>query len=361
MFVARRFVLLARRAFTAAALALPLLSSAAALAEDSPTPQEDAAPELAEARDKFRAGADAYAAGHYKESIVLFLAANRLQPSPALSYNVARAYEKLGDPARALSFYRDYLRRARSPADQAGVQALIGALSRRLEARGVQQVTILSSVRGATVLVDEQPIGVAPLTLELTPGMHRVALRLRGYQDVEQEFRLSPDIARDVTVQLVPNEPDTTATTTQDAEASDVEATSRRATPVEAPDAGSDDGTRVEPRADRGKQRLRTWGFVSIGVGVAAMGGALAFEALRKSSENDAEHAPTQRAFVSSYDTMESRKNTARVLLGTGAAFAVTGGTLLFFGYKPARTDPGTAWGLGCDGHGCNASVRGKF
>ena len=52
----------------------------------------------------------------YAQAIEHFLAADALVPSAALSFNVAKAYEKLGESAKALRYYRDFARR--SPGSQ---------------------------------------------------------------------------------------------------------------------------------------------------------------------------------------------------------------------------------------------------
>ena len=64
------------------------------------------------AKSKYQQGAEAYAAGHFKDAVDLFLAADQLANSATLSFNIARAYEKLHDDAGALRWYRDYLRRS---------------------------------------------------------------------------------------------------------------------------------------------------------------------------------------------------------------------------------------------------------
>jgi tetratricopeptide (TPR) repeat protein len=98
----------------------------------------------------------------YKDAIDAFLEANRLFPSPTLSFNAAKAYEKMGDSAGALRFYRDYLRRKPDASDLADVEKSIGRYERALQDKGVQQVTVLSSPEGALVIVDDRPMGVTP-------------------------------------------------------------------------------------------------------------------------------------------------------------------------------------------------------
>src|SRR6478752_755378 len=100
-------------------------------------------------------GAEAYSAGRFKDAVDLFLAADQLAPSAPLSFNIARAYEKLADDAGALRWYRDYLRRNPDATNAATVRPLIAQLAESLRKKGVQQMTVLTSPAGATVTLDE--------------------------------------------------------------------------------------------------------------------------------------------------------------------------------------------------------------
>lgn len=270
------------------------------------------------ARQRYREGAAAFERGRYKDAIDLFLEADRLVPSAALSFNIARAYEKLGDDAATLRWYRDYLRRAGEPKDAAEVRVVVERLEERLRAKGVQQVTILSEPHGATVTIGEDPVGVTPWTGELVPGAHEVTLTLRGYDDARRTVELSPDDALDVHMRLV-----------------------QRAEPTPAPapaarHAASDEPERVflvktvaSPEPSQSGFNWNTAGWISVGVGVAALGGATVFEILRRRAEDDARKETTQTRYVEAVDTMESRRTTARVLAGVGGGFVVTGAAIL--------------------------------
>src|SRR4051794_34519288 len=59
------------------------------------------------ARDRYREGEAAYAAGHFRDAIEAFKKANGIAPSPALSFDIARAYDRLSDVPNALAWYRD--------------------------------------------------------------------------------------------------------------------------------------------------------------------------------------------------------------------------------------------------------------
>ena len=102
-------------------------------------------------------------------------------PSAALSFNIANAYEKSAQPAAALRWYRDYLRRAPDAADRAQVEITLRGLEQSLENSGIQQLTVTTVPPGAALTIDGQPIGVTPWTGELAPGSHALDLRAEGY------------------------------------------------------------------------------------------------------------------------------------------------------------------------------------
>src|SRR3954465_4383762 len=128
----------------------------------------------AEAKSRYEEGVEAYKKNRFKDAIDLFLEADHLAPSAPLSFNIARSYEKIGDDAGALRWYRDYLRRDPNAKNGAYVRTLAKALQMSLAKKGVQQVTVLSGPAGATVSIDGRPLGVTPFTGEFAPGQHRI-------------------------------------------------------------------------------------------------------------------------------------------------------------------------------------------
>src|ERR1043165_8905910 len=165
------------------ALALATASPRAASAQDATSEEAAVEQRRSEAKSKYQAGVEAYERKRYKDAVDLFLAADRLAPSAPLSFNIARAYERLGDDSSALRWYRDYLRRNPAAPNAEEGQKTILKFAAALAKKGVQQVSISSTPTGATVSVDEQPVGVTPWTGDLTPGKHHVLLRTRGYTD----------------------------------------------------------------------------------------------------------------------------------------------------------------------------------
>ncbi len=184
-------------------------------AAPSPTPAPaNLAPKLelegpeAEAKDRarvlFQQGVAAYRDGKYYEAVAIFLQTQRIYPDTQLCFNIARAYENLGNGSAALRYYRDYLRQADRPSDGEDVRERVRRLQDQLAQRGVQQLTVLSQPESATVLLDGKPVGITPWTSETYPGRHRLSLTLDGHAAQEQVIEVDAYEARDVAVVLMP-------------------------------------------------------------------------------------------------------------------------------------------------------------
>src|SRR3954468_9418949 len=98
-----------------------VLSTQQALADEAPRAAE-------QAKVRFEAGKVAYRSGRYAEAVKCFLEADALAPRAPLSFDIARAYEQLGDASSAVRFYRDYLERIPNAANAPLVRARIAFL-----------------------------------------------------------------------------------------------------------------------------------------------------------------------------------------------------------------------------------------
>ena len=324
--------------FASCAVSRNTFGQAASAAAASPSDEAATEQRRTQAKAKYERGADAYAVGRYKDAVDLFLAADKLSPSAPLSFNIARAEEKLGDTPAALRWYRDYLRRSPNVQNAADVRTRIAILASNLAKKGVQQLTVLSYPEGASVEIDAQPAVVAPWTGELSPGRHHLSFSRAGYSDAQRDVDLNPSEPVDVSVQLEQK----SAASVSSAQMTDPSAT--HAPPTT-------DATARGPR-------LGVLPWVTLGVGAAALGGALTFELLRRSAEHDAEHA-SQTDYQSQLDREQGRQTAARVFLGVGGAFVITGGLMLLLDTKPKS--PVASAGLMCLPGMCAASALGRF
>ena len=329
------------------AATLVLAPSARARAANAST-EAAAEARRSEAKAKFEVGVAAFGARRYADAVQAFLQADALAPSAALSFNIARAFEHLDNPAAALRWYRDYLRRNPQATNLVEVQARVSEHAAKLAARGVQQMTVLSTPDGAQLSVDNQAIGPTPITFELAPGPHRVSVHLDGYVDQSADVVLNAGIPQDVTLRLV----------------SVTAPTAPTAGTVSAPrvDAPRGDAPRTDaPRTDATKPAERRFGpvlpWVVVGAGAASVLGAVGFELGRRSAESAAETAP-QLEYQPHFDAMRSRQTAARVLLAVGGGLLVAGGAMVVLN---SPRQPTAQLALGCNGIGCGLLARGSF
>lgn len=320
-------------------LCIPLLGSVLILGTvparvaRAETPSSEAEVESRRERAKleFKRGSDLFSAGQYQKAVTAFMAADRLAPSAALSFNIALAYEKLADTSGALRWYRDYLRRSPRAPNAAAVHARVNELSDKLSRSGLQQLTVISTPGGATVMIDGRAVGVTPFTGDLALGPHRLQLDLPGYRAPGREIALAPNVPQDLNVAMdaVP---------------------AKAATPASnpAPSSFDRDGTR----------RFGIAPWLVAGGGIVGLGSALGFELARRSDEDAMQSAPNQLEFKKRTDKMERSQTTARVLGGLGGTLLVTGTVMLLFN---ERAPAAPRMGLNCTFTGCTASATGNF
>ena len=311
-----------------------LLGTAPALAgpEAASTPQ-------ARAEAYYEQGVQAYRAQRYRTAIEHFLAADNLAPSPALSYNVARAYEKLDEAPRALEYYRTYLRRGADPKNEAEVRTRVREISALLARRGVQQMTVRTDPPAASVSIDGRARGATPWTGELELGRHRVVVR-DGSGERQLDVELVAERPLDIDVSLRPNEPGVG------------DAPSGAPTPA------------VAPATERKSTVVPTYlPWAVAGAGAAALAGAGVYELLRRDAEQDAKDAEYQPAFYDHRDRMQTYQTTARVLASVGALFVLTGGVLAVVNRSNTTEQPSEPppVALACDGEGCAGTWSGRF
>ncbi len=302
----------------------------------------------AEAKGMYERAVRAYKARHYREAIELFLAADRLAPRAALSFDVGRAYDQLGDGRAALRCYREYLRRSPSASNRDSVQHRIGELESQLVAEGVQQVTIISEPATAELRIDGKESGVTPWTAELTPGKHRIRLSRAGYSAILHEFELPRERALLVQVSLSPLPAVDASLATPWSGKQDPNAVRITAEP---------------PAALKGGNSARPIGWVALGAGGASLLAAGVFELLRAGAQNEARDPNTSQArHLDRLADSERYQTTSRVLLGVGAGVALAGGALLLFSMNrdPERAGFNTA-SLSCGPTACGIGFGTRF
>ncbi len=161
--------------------------------------------DLARAKDLFRAGAGAYAAGDYLAAIQALAAAYELTPLPAIAFSLAQAERKqyFVDNQRehleqAIRLFQRYLDEAPNGGRRADAREALSQLewlssrSRSSEApqKSAERPTrlmIVAEVPGARIALDRAEPAPSPLIREVTPGKHRLRVEAPGYVGVERD------------------------------------------------------------------------------------------------------------------------------------------------------------------------------
>lgn len=163
----------------------------------------DPALDLARAKDSFKAGATAYAAGDYLAAIQALDAAYQLTPLPAIAFSLGQAERRqyFVDHARphldrAISLFRQYVelsptgsRRADALDALSQLEPLAAAQAKPSSAPGSRadeavrrtRLLITSEAPGARLSLDDGPVSASPLIREVLPGKHRVRVDAPGF------------------------------------------------------------------------------------------------------------------------------------------------------------------------------------
>lgn len=334
-----------------AALAFVSLTPSLSMSASATSPTLGSAKHRAQAT--YERGVAAYRDGRFRAAIEHFIAADGLAPSPALSYNVARAYERLDEAARALAHYRDYLRRAAEPSNAHEVKQRIRQLEAELVEQGVQQFTILSAPQGARVYVSGAQRGTTPWTGELPFGAHELRVVLEGYAPKHVQLEAQAEAARDLVLNLDPLlqvNATLAGASKRDSSAMNIGRGAVHARPA------------LTERAQRpaDESSWQPWPWVTVGAGGLTLAGAGLFELLRRDAESDAREAHTQPKYHEQRERMERHQTTARVLTGVGTTLVVGGG-VLFLVDAVTRERIEAPVTVGCGGAGCLGVWTGSF
>jgi len=175
----------------------------------------DSSSDLERAKEDFRAGATAYAAGDYLAAIQALDAAYQLTPLPAIAFSLAQAHRRQyfvdherEHLDRAISLFRRYIELAPTGSRRADA---LDALS-QLEPLAVAQpkassptegnpsasatrrtrVLITTDAPGAELVLDGTPAVSSPLIREVEPGKHRVHVSAPGFFPTDREINAIP-------------------------------------------------------------------------------------------------------------------------------------------------------------------------
>jgi tetratricopeptide (TPR) repeat protein len=294
-------------------LALLLLSAA-------PASQEDA---TRKAKAAFESASKFYKSARYADAVKKFEEAYSLKPHPSIFFNIGKCHEQLGDPARALRNYRDYLRLSPNAPDVSAVSDSIATLERRLKDKGVQQLLVLAEPREARIEIDGKDLGVSPASVELPAGSHKMVVRAEGFETVEKSFVMSTAHVdqQEVTLQVAAVAKNESKPTVSDAPKTD----ERTLIPNEKP---TENGLTALESAPKKKPRVFTW--VTAGLAAAAGGTGAIFGVMNLNTQK-ALGTPAPGRDVNALNEQLKQQATVANACFIGAGVAGAAAIVLFF------------------------------
>ena len=122
-----------------------------------------------QARQAFEMGKKAYTAGEFDKAIELWKEGYELNDDPILLYNIAQAYRQKGDAAKAIFYYRGYLRDAPQAKNRPEVEGRMAELQ-----RGIDEAERAAQPEPSPVpppaLPPPQEVAPAPVPSPVAPG-----------------------------------------------------------------------------------------------------------------------------------------------------------------------------------------------
>jgi hypothetical protein len=153
--------------------------------DEEPASHARVTPDLESARELDQSGVRAFKEGLFADAIRFFRAAYRKGGPSAELWNIARCEERLDDGERAAHSIEEYL----AQQDLAPAERAEGERELRLLSSRTSMLTVTTVPSGAAVSIDGRAAGAStPLTVDVPPGAHTLAIRHDGYATETRPF-----------------------------------------------------------------------------------------------------------------------------------------------------------------------------
>ncbi len=278
-----------------------------------------------EARRAYDEARSFYAQGEFARALDALDRAHRLSSDPRLLWNIAACERKLGRYARAMRQVERYRSAAATLLSESEKREADDFLS--AAAAYVGTVDVASNVDGTEIFVDEELLGTTPLPrpIVVDEGEHRLRFARGGYRTVERGERVPAGARLRWVVELERE----AATTGPSAPASSA--------PVRPPI--PDDAV----RSSRSPSRLGPLVLGGSGIVAGGVGTLLVLSAREQANTLEADCG--SRCPPARWETEQTKERIGGVLLGVGAAAVV--GAIVWWVLQPRvgeRTTAGRAW-----------------
>jgi len=298
----------------AVALAVLVGTTAIPVAADAQNAQA-----LAQAREEFRKGIAAEAAGDWEGALTVFKGVAQVKSTPQVRFHIAQCEEKTGDFVQALGSYRLALYEAEQ-SKTADVQSASKAALAALEPR-IPKLTLTrgAGAEVAKVVLDDRELGPNSVgsPMSVNPGGHHVVASAPGRETVTIDVTLAEKETKSVEIAL----PESTAESPGSVG------------PAKPSVSSSPD--QDKPTPPPGTSPVKIAGFVVGGVGIAGLAVGGIFFGMKQSaiSDLDAACGPDRKScpadLASTRDHGETYSTVSTAAFIGGAAALAVGVTLV--------------------------------
>ena len=175
------------------------------------------------------------------------------------------------------------------------------------------RLRVSANVDNAAVLIDGKRAGRTPYVNEsLNPGKHTVVVEKEGHEPWSREIHAQSSAEMSLVAELIPK----------------AGAAVGEGNQVIIRENGGDDGNPPTFSADE-TLRLSTVGWISVGLGTAAIINGTVFGILTSQTQSDFDNTPYEQEAVDLADTGETQALVANISFAAGAAALVTGVILI--------------------------------
>ena len=110
------------------------------------------------------AAREAYAAGHYQDALDIYVKLYAEKLHPNYLRNIGRCYQNLGDPDKAISSFREYLRKARklAPGERDEIEGYIREMQQLQQTAAAASPPLEPRPKGEPGPADTAPRSLAP-------------------------------------------------------------------------------------------------------------------------------------------------------------------------------------------------------
>lgn len=149
---------------------------------------------------------EAYKSGDYARAAELFRQAFEIEPKGNLLYNIAVCYDKAGNAVDAVTWYQKFVDAVPDSPKRPEVTRRIAELREQLDDAQVE-VSVSTSPAGALVFVDDKArgaMGVSPLSFTLLPGSYVIIAEKEGHEPARQKIQVARGAPVRVDLNLLP-------------------------------------------------------------------------------------------------------------------------------------------------------------